>query len=279
MSNQPSPSSTTGQRYEKLLALLGETTGALIAFSGGVDSTLLLHAAREALSDKAVAATISTPYIPRWEIAEAKDFAQSLGVQHAVLDMEFPEELRMNPPDHCYTCKKNLFTRLLNEAKHRGLPAVLDGTNIDDLSDYRPGLQALRELDIRSPLLEAGLSKQDIRELSRQLGLPTWNKPSFACLLSRMEVNRRVKEADFEKVEQAERLLMKNGFPAVRVRQHGDAARIEVPRDRIPELIAANMKHGFDTALRKLGYRHVTVDLSGYVMGSQNPGPTGKQES
>jgi uncharacterized protein len=279
MSNDPTPSTEVLHRYEGLRTILAETTGALIAFSGGVDSTLLLHAAREVLQDRVMAATISTPYIPRWEIAEAKEFAKSLSVHHAVLDIPFPEELRMNPPEHCYICKRILFTRLLNEAKRRGLPAVFDGTNVDDLSDYRPGLQALRELGIRSPLLEAGLSKQDIRELSRQFGLPTWNKPSFACLLSRMEVNRRVKEADFARVEQAERLLMNNGFPAVRVRHHGDTARIEVPRDRIPELVAASMKHGFDTALRKLGYRHVSVDLSGYVMGSQNPGPAGKQDS
>jgi len=279
MSKDPTPSTQILRRYERLRTILAETTGALIAFSGGVDSTLLLHAAGEVLQDRVMAATISTPYIPRWEIAEAEEFAKSLNIHHAVLDMEFPEELRMNPPDHCYTCKRILFTRLLDEAKQRGLPAVLDGTNVDDLSDYRPGLQALRELGIRSPLMEAGLSKQDIRELSRQLGLPTWNKPSFACLLSRMEVNRRIKEADFARVEQAERLLMDNGFPAVRVRQHGDAARIEVPRDRIAALVEANLRHGFDATIKQLGYRYVTVDLTGYVMGSQNLDPPEKRES
>ena len=279
MSGHRAPSPALLHSYRQLLALLSETGGALIAFSGGVDSTLLLHAAQVALGKRVVAATISTPYIPRWEIAEARKFSKARGVDHRILEMGFPEELRMNPPEHCYTCKKLLFTRLLEEAERLKLPAVLDGTNIDDLNDYRPGIRALRELGIKSPLMEAGLSKQEIREMSRHLGLPTWNKPSFACLLSRMEVDRRVDEADFEKVEKAERLLMESGFPAVRVRHHGEIARIEVPREQIADLVEVDRKHGISAAIKELGYRHVTVDLRGYVMGSQNIDTTGQAES
>ncbi|NDV18479.1 ATP-dependent sacrificial sulfur transferase LarE [Pseudodesulfovibrio sp. JC047] len=256
-------------RYDTLIQKLTATGGALVAFSGGVDSTLLLYAAYAALGDKAVAATIVTPYIPRWEITEAKAYADTLGVTHVELERPFPEALRMNPPDHCYTCKKYLFSELVECARNQKIPCVLDGTNLDDLDDYRPGLKALRELKIGSPLLDAGLTKQDIRDLSRHFGLPTGDKPSFACLLSRMPIGSRVTETALRQVENAERSLMDMGFPAVRVRHHGDVARIEVPQDDIGTLVT---HHGpaINDALKKLGYRHVAVDLAGYSMGSLN---------
>ena len=256
------------QRYHALLTLLAETGSSLIAFSGGVDSTLLVHAAKEVLGDKAVAATIAAPHIPKWEVREARQLAESLGTRHLMLEMPFPEVLRMNPPDHCYTCKTILFRALLQTAQEHSLDCVLDGTNVDDLGDYRPGLKALNELDIISPLKDAGLTKQDIRDLSRHFGLPTWDKPSFACLLSRMEIGRRVKGTDLQRVEQAEVFLMKNGFPAVRVRTHGDVARIEVPAHQVAQLAAQAER--INRQLKELGYRHVTVDLAGYSMGSQN---------
>ncbi|WP_319765331.1 ATP-dependent sacrificial sulfur transferase LarE [Maridesulfovibrio sp.] len=257
-------------KYENLLELLAGTDGAVIAFSGGVDSTFLLHAAKEALGEKAVAASIATPYVPEWEQEEAKKFAEKSGIEHAVLKLEFPTELRMNPPEHCYTCKKILFSKLLEFAGGMGLDKVFEGTNVDDLNDYRPGLKALLELGIRSPMLEAKLSKEDIRELSRRFSLPTWNKPSFACLLSRMPVNVEVTEKALRQVEQAEVFLMNIGFPAVRVRHHGETARIEVPEDQLRDLITANEKHNINGKLKEFGYRHVTLDLGGYQMGSLN---------
>ena len=257
-------------KYTKLLEILAETGGAVIAFSGGVDSTLLLHAAKKALGQKAIAASIATPYVPQWEQHEAKEFAKQLDVKHVVVDMDFPAELRMNPPEHCYTCKKILFSKLLEVARENALKHVLEGTNIDDLSDYRPGIKALRELKIRSPFVEAELTKAEIRELSRRFKLPTWDKPSFACLLSRMPVDMEVTDKALQQVEQAEIFLMKIGFPAVRVRHHGEVARIEVPADKLQDLINANEINGINNKLKEIGYRHVALDLGGYTMGSLN---------
>ncbi|WP_319776982.1 ATP-dependent sacrificial sulfur transferase LarE [Maridesulfovibrio sp.] len=257
-------------KYDKLLEILAETDGAVIAFSGGVDSTLLLHAAKEALGEKTIAASIATPYVPQWEQREAKEFTRKISVKHVVVEMDFPAELRMNPPDHCYTCKKILFGKLLEEAQRQGLEHVFEGTNIDDLSDYRPGIKALRELGIRSPFVEAELTKQEIRDLSQRFDLPTWNKPSFACLLSRMPVGIEVTNEALQQVEKAEFFIMGIGFPAVRVRHHGDVARIEVPADRLQEFIEANKVHGINNKLKEFGYRHVSLDLGGYKMGSLN---------
>lgn len=258
------------QRYENLLSMLKQTGGAAIAFSGGVDSTFLLHAAKEALSERVLAVSVATPYVPRWEQDEARELARNMGVSHAVAELPFPEEIRMNPADHCYTCKSILFTKLWEMARANGYAHLFDGTNVDDLGDYRPGLKALKELEVTSPLMEAGLTKADIRELSREFGLPTWDKPSFACLLSRMPIGVQVKESELEKVEQAEVFLMENGFPAVRVRHHGDVARIEVPQDQIIDLVSANVFLNIDTKLKQLGFKHVAVDLHGYSMGSLN---------
>ncbi|WP_320007257.1 ATP-dependent sacrificial sulfur transferase LarE [Maridesulfovibrio sp.] len=257
-------------KYNRLLDFLAETGGAVIAFSGGVDSSLLLLAARQALGDKAIAASIATPYVPQWEQVEAKEFAQKLGVEQVRLEMEFPAELRTNPQEHCYTCKKILFTKLLELAKQRNVEHVLEGTNIDDLSDYRPGIKALRELEIRSPFVEAELTKAEIRELSRRFDLPTWDKPSFACLLSRMPVDTEVTDEALRQVEKAEVFLMKAGFPAVRVRHHGEIARIEIPAEQLQDFIKANETYDVNNTLKGFGYRYVTLDLGGYQMGSLN---------
>lgn len=265
---------TIKDKYKELLRILSNTKGALIAFSGGVDSSLLLYAAKEALGNKVIAASIATPYVPDWEQAEAREIARNMGVKHIVIELPFPEELRMNPPEHCYTCKRILFEKLIATAAEHGIDHVLEGTNIDDLSDYRPGIKALRELEITSPFVEAGLNKQDIRDLSREFGLPTWNKPSFACLLSRMPVGGKVTEQALRQVENAEVFLMKIGFPSVRVRHHGDVARIEIPCEQLSEFIRANEKHSINEQLKGMGYWHVALDLGGYSMGSLNREPS-----
>ena len=260
----------SGRRYEALLTLLEATGGAVVAFSGGVDSTLLLYAARRALGDSLLAVTIDAPYIPKWEIREARKYADLLGVKRMVLEVPFPEELRLNPPDHCYTCKKYLFERLWDAARCQGFSHVLDGTNADDPADYRPGLKALRELGVESPLLEAGLGKRDIRTLSGRFDLPTRDKPAYACLLSRLPIGERVDEKDLERIELSEVFLMKKGFPAVRVRRHGDAARIEVPSDKIALFVDETLRLEIDKKFKVLGWRHAAVDLAGYTMGSLN---------
>lgn len=265
------PPETIDFKYENLLKILSGTGRAVVAFSGGVDSTFLLYTAKQALGDKTLAVSISTPYTPAWELKEARKLAALIGVKHLVLELPFPEELRNNPADHCYTCKKILFSKLLETAHSNNFRHVLDGTNVDDLSDYRPGLKALRELKILSPLTKAELTKDEIRLLSKKFDLSTWDKPSFACLLSRMPIDSLVKDADLKRVEAAEVFLMDIGFPAVRVRNHGDVARIEVPEDKVIEMIKANKKHCVEQKLKELGYCHVAVNISGYAMGSLNP--------
>ncbi|OLN29457.1 ATP-utilizing enzyme of the PP-loop superfamily [Desulfovibrio sp. DV] len=260
---------TADQKYRNLLTALGSLGHAVVAFSGGLDSTFLLHSARQALGNKVLAVTVVAPYTPRADVQDAKATAQALQVRHLLLDAPFPETIRDNPPDRCYRCKHHLFTRLVATAQAEDIARVLDGTNLDDLDDYRPGLKALGELGVISPLLAEGLTKQDIRDLSRRHGL-VWDKPAGACLLSRIPYGTRIEDAELRRIDQAEDFLRELGFAAVRLRSHGDVARIEVPRDRVADVIEADRQHGIYARLTALGYRHVAVDLAGYRMGSLN---------
>ena len=259
-------------KLERLRERLRVIGGAVVAFSSGVDSTFLLRVAHEELGDRVVAATARSHSFPKRELDEATAFCRAEGVRHVVIDSEeldipgFAE----NPPDRCYHCKKELFGKLLAFARDNGLAAVLEGSNIDDDGDYRPGRRAIRELGILSPLHEAGLTKAEIRVLSREMGLPTFDKPSFACLASRFPYGERITVRGLERVEKAEQWLLDAGWglTQLRVRSHGDLARIEVPPADIPRLAARASE--IAAAFKDLGFAYVTLDLLGYRTGSMN---------
>ena len=216
--------------FQRLLELLRGLDSVAVACSGGLDSSLLLAAARLALGDRVLALTVATPYMAFGEIAEARALTAQLGVRHRVLELPMPVEITHNPPDRCYRCKRALFAELKSVAAREGCAWLADGSNRDDLADYRPGMRALRELEVRSPLLEADLGKADIRRYARALNLPVWDKPASACLLTRLPHDTEVDLGVLRRVEAAERALRALGFGAVRVRCHDDLARIEVDR-------------------------------------------------
>jgi uncharacterized protein len=255
--------------YARLLDLLRDKAVAAVAYSGGADSTLLLAAAREALGDRVLALTAVTPYMERQEVADTLALCDQLGVRHELVELDMPEGLEANPPERCYICKRALYGKLQEVAREAGFPQVLDGSNLDDLSDYRPGLRALRELGIESPLLACKISKAEVRRLSKALGLATWNKPTNACLLTRLPIGAHVSMEDLQRVEEAERFLKLRGYQWVRVRMHGDLARIEVAPDQRRRLLEE--AEDVASALKGLGFRHVALDLLGYRLGSMNP--------
>ena len=261
---------------EQKLAALREAVGRLrrvaVAFSGGVDSTFLLRVAYDVLGNNAIAVTARLSTVPDREINEAVAFCRALGVRHEILDFDafavpgFAE----NSPDRCYFCKKAIFTGLRSFAEANGCAAVLEGSNRDDDGDFRPGRRALRELGILSPLRDAGLGKAEIRLLSAEMGLPTASKPSFACLATRFPYGECLTPEAIERVGRAEQFLfdLGAGLSQVRVRVHGPVARIEVPAEDIPAVVAH--RDEIVTALRKLGFTYVSLDLSGYRTGSMN---------
>jgi uncharacterized protein len=213
---------------------------------------------------------VRTPYIPAREINEAVEFAASIGVSHKIIDVPFPEIIRHNPTDRCYLCKNVLFRKIIEFAESQGLKFILDGTNTDDKNDTRPGLRALAELKVISPLAEAGLSKKEIRELSLRAGLRIWDKPAMACLLTRIPYETEVSEGMLLMIEKAEDLLFEKGYPGTRVRTHGNLARIECLPGYVEKLIKDQDREQIVESLKKIGFRYISLDLEGYRTGSMN---------
>jgi len=260
-------------KHEKLQAILREMQAVALAYSGGVDSTLLLKVAADVLGARALAMIGRSATYPTAEFEDAMTLATTMGARVVVVTTEETDDIkfRENPPDRCYYCKTELFGKLAALAEGEHIPWIADGTIADDIGDFRPGMRAHDERGVRSPLLEAGFTKEDVRALSHALGLPTWDKPSFACLSSRFPYGTGITEENLSRVDRAERILRDAGFKRYRVRFHDDrTARIEVSPQEIPWLLDAPVRERIVGQMKELGFTYVTLDLQGYRTGSMN---------
>jgi len=261
---------TPHDKLRKLRTILSDAGAAAIALSGGTDSTFLVSVASGISGLRVLAVTVSTPYMFISEVEEAAAFCDRCGVMHRTIRMDIPETVRGNPPDRCYLCKTEVMGVVRATAGKEGISVIFDGTNADDVNDYRPGMRALEELNIRSPLLEAGLTKNEIRALAREAGLDVSDKPSNACLLTRFPHDSSILSGELRKAEEAEIFLTGMGLEGSRIRVHGDLVRIECKTEFFPKIMEANMREKMINALKNMGYKYITVDIEGYRSGSMN---------
>jgi uncharacterized protein len=255
-----------------LINILNSYNSILVAFSGGVDSTFLLAVARQVAGSKVVSVTLGSPFIPRRELAAAAAIADRIGVPHVILQLEIlnDEAITANTKERCYYCKKKLCIALRRLADEEKIETLVHGANLDDRGDYRPGLRAAEEMGVVSPLMAAGLTKSDIRLLSREMGLETWQKPAMACLATRIPYETPITKAALHQIEAAEEVLQTLGFETCRVRHHGDVARIEVAPEALETVLKETIRTDIIRLFRQIGYLHVTLDLEGYAPGRMN---------
>jgi len=261
-------------KLELLKQIIKNHGSMAVAYSGGVDSTFLAKVAYDVLGEKAVAITVKAGMVPEREIKDSIELAEQIGINQYFLELDAGEVevFKTNPKDRCYHCKKHIFMNIKEKAREFGIECVADGSNLDDMGDYRPGMKAIKELNVASPLKEAGLTKDEIREYSKELGLGTWDKPAFACLATRFPYDVEITKEKLKTIEQAEDYLLELGFRQFRVRCHGDVARIEVvPEDRVKFFDVVFMDK-VSKRFKEFGFVFVALDLEGYKMGNMNVG-------
>ena len=259
-------------KYQLLKEKILKLENVVVAFSGGIDSTFLAWAGNEFLGENSLAVTIKSPLFPEMELNDAISLAKRFGFSHHIIDVgeQHPNAIFYNPPERCFICKRFLFRRVISFAGEHNVDAVLEGSNKDDEHEYRPGKKALRELGIISPLQEAGFTKQEIRELSRDFGLPNWNKPAFTCLATRLPYGSGLDTEKLSRLNEAEMLLKSMGFSQFRVRWHGDMARIEIDPKELSEICKEPNRTKINNHFKNMGFKFVTVDLQGYRTGSMD---------